>query len=836
MVKSCIKRSGRSGVCCNGRIMEKKTTGFPERPDNNGRKISVGYLLRESFDGRRGKTSGWEYTNLMSREDTRSPAGHVYDTTHTSCTALYKKFLRQENEKFTVDLRITVTGENAGSRISIQSGDAEAALLEISDNKLFYITYDPQKKIDSDLVSDLESDFVSDLVPGRLTGLRLAMDLEAGLLDIWVNGKITNKGKPFTTKARFADGIRFASVESGVSDFVVNAIEIYKGFSLYENLFITPGSEIPDNWEVSYSGDSLCDSYDYEPTFRGMEFTVFRLLNKAPGGFCRLESSFEIAGSGVYQFDFFLEDTADGFFTGVYGKSGTMEFYTKGGDLYFNSSAIGGETRVISPVREKVWYRIQLLLDSQNQCLTVNTNGFEAYSSRLSGDILEGAFSRIRIASSKEAVGNTCIDRICIKPMISRRSVPKPEILDTGDLIVNMQVCNLWREGTHFGWRVYTENFRNRKPILGWYDESDPEVADWEIKWALEHGIKSFMYCWYRPNITYKPFKQGRNEDQLWEGYFNSAFKKDLKFTVMLTNHATSNVGSSDDMLDNIMPYFIETFFKNPNYLKTSDNKPILYIYQMSELLKMFKDPAVEGSTGTPEDVRKMFDQMRNLTREAGFGGLVILGEYRGKDPSVIKKMSDCGYDYCFAYTWHPEYHNIRNEDMLAQIKDYMITQRNLFDEYGGTTQVIPNVSVAWDPTAWRLDFGQELGKTYTFDLEHLEALLKWARDDFGTPALDEGGTKIMMIDNWNEYGEGHYFLPAYGTPAYDLDEQGKAGGENVKKGKKGFGWLDCIRKVYGKDPFEHTDHWPLEEGFGPYDKWFPPAWDEEDVNADEHN
>ncbi len=36
-----------------------------------------------------------------------------------------------------------------------------------------------------------------------------------------------------------------------------------------------------------------------------------------------------------------------------------------------------------------------------------------------------------------------------------------------------------------------------RKPLLGYYDESNPEVVDWQIKWAVENGITGFLVDWY---------------------------------------------------------------------------------------------------------------------------------------------------------------------------------------------------------------------------------------------------------------------------------------------------------------------------------------------------
>jgi hypothetical protein len=798
-----------------------------KRPNNFGRKVSVGFLLREGFtQARRGKSSGWEYHNLISRE--HSPGGHVYDITQGGHTAMYKRFLCQEEENFTVDIRLETSGLNSGSQIAVKSGDEFVVLLEINRDNLYYVTEETPREA------------LATLTENQLTGLRIKIDLKNKNASILVNGITVLDNAALYKEISAADTIYFGSVDDGCTDYIVRAIEIYKGFVVYENLFHTLSTEIPEPWiyEYSGSGKSVCESYDYAPMAHGLEFTVFRLALTEPADSLKLGRYFSMSGSGVYEFDFYLEKSPEGFEVEFYGDSGYLGFFTKGGDLCFRSVASKSEAVLITGVKMRVWYRIQLLLDCEDRMLTINTNGFEAYSVAL-GDqasvitgnkLIEGEFSSLTFRLFPGSFGDVLVDRICVSPMLARREVPAPEIVDTKDLIVNMQVCNLWREGTHTGWRVYPGKYENRKPILGWYDEGDPEVADWEIKWALEHGIKSFMYCWYRPHNGPIPIKQGYLDEQLWSGYFNSRFKKDFNFTVMFTNHNVFNIESADDMIDNVMPYLIEVFFRNPNYLKTADNKPILYIYELRELLDKLGDPAVEGSRGTPADVRAMFDRMREVTKHAGFGGLVILGEYRGKDPEFIRKMSDAGYDYSFAYTWHPETKGMSHDAMLSQIKDYLNTQRKLYKEYGDTTQVIPNVSVAWDPTAWNLDYGRDPGTTFTFDLEHLEALLRFARDEFGTPVFADNKTKMIMIDNWNEYGEGHYFLPAYGTPAYDLDEHGKARGDHAKKGKKGFGWLDCIRRVYGASPFEHIDHWPLEEGFGPYDKWFPPAWEEEHI------
>jgi len=60
------------------------------------------------------------------------------------------------------------------------------------------------------------------------------------------------------------------------------------------------------------------------------------------------------------------------------------------------------------------------------------------------------------------------------------------------------------------------------------------------------------------------------------------------------------------------------------------------------------------------------------------------------------------------------------------------------------------------------------------------------------------------MLDNLNEWGEGHYILPHR---------------------EYGFGYLEAIREVFTDAPEPHLDILPEEVGLGPYDAphkaWF---------------
>jgi hypothetical protein len=55
----------------------------------------------------------------------------------------------------------------------------------------------------------------------------------------------------------------------------------------------------------------------------------------------------------------------------------------------------------------------------------------------------------------------------------------------------------------------------------------------------------------------------------------------------------------------------------------------------------------------------------------------------------------------------------------------------------------------------------------------------------------------MILLDNWNEWGEGHYIAPYR---------------------EYGFGYLDAVRDVFSDAPKEHVDLIPEDIGMGPYD------------------
>lgn len=581
--------------------------------------------------------------------------------------------------------------------------------------------------------------------------------------------------------------------------------------------------EQPSDWTYDDAAGVVTAHQFYGATEEN-EYNVFSLTNETAGQSVSLEHAMSREGDVSAEFMMLYEDDALSNFIGLRTEAGDLLGLSTGEGRALNLvQIVGGVTKSTPVVSEEnllegyepdMWYRALLKVNAEENTVALDLNGWSPIDPVALDEAFRGCTWSVFTAQSSTETTRFYVDNIHVYKTAPVSDVPALEPCDTGDTILTMQACTLWREGTHIGWAALDrEEMYYRKPILGWYDEGSAEVADWEIKFAVDHGINNFMYCWYREDTGRGPIQSSGYAEELWEGIFRSKYRDDIGFTLMYTNNdpLPSSYGY-DDFRDNLVPYWIETFFKNPNYTKTEDGKPIFYIYEPNHFIGQVGDLNGDGLS-TSADAKIALDDMRQQCIDAGFSGLYIATEYRGSQAANVQTIENCGYDAVFAYTWSPSGFNLTNDEVLSFTQDSMLKQRAAVQD-GESFQVIPNISKSWDPRGWS-DIGFNApSATYMYDLEHYRELSVWVKDVFGGAVVDGQGTKLVMLDNWNEFSEGHWLMPTYGTPSY-------------KSGRETFGYLDILREVFGTGEYEHTDYLPLEDGFGPYDTWYPVGWEQ---------
>jgi hypothetical protein len=351
-------------------------------------------------------------------------------------------------------------------------------------------------------------------------------------------------------------------------------------------------------------------------------------------------------------------------------------------------------------------------------------------------------------------------------------AVPPPDRVAT-DMLVGAIHCPLWEADRIDLWRGVLRH-PERLPALGLYAQEDPQVAEWEAKWALEHGISFFVYCWYRDGQG--GAVQARFSRGLHDGLFKSRVAETMPFAILWENQAQGVGGVADerDLLDNLMPSWIETFFKRPNYL-VIDGKPVLFIYETECFIR---------DLGGPEQAARAIEAMRAACRAAGFAGLTLLGEHRGFVPATLDRMRDVGVDASFAYCWYLS----GSPDPDAAVAGQLAAIRAVGDR--GVLPQVVTVSQGW--SGWH-----DEGSVWSVPPDRFERLLREAKAIAAAAPRDSLASRMILLDNWNEWSEGHFIAPCR---------------------QHGFGYLDAVRRVFARDHADHVDLVPEDVGLGPYD------------------
>jgi hypothetical protein len=155
------------------------------------------------------------------------------------------------------------------------------------------------------------------------------------------------------------------------------------------------------------------------------------------------------------------------------------------------------------------------------------------------------------------------------------------------------------------------------------------------------------------------------------------------------------------------------------------------------------------------------------------------------RDDLVSKGRYCLGLDYTFAYCWHVQGNPSPQQAIAAQLDSINKTRR-----LGILPQVV-TVSQGW--SGWR-----DEGSIWKIPPAQYKELLEKAKAVIRTFPATQLGSRMILLDNWNEWSEGHYLAPHR---------------------EYGFGYLDAVREVFSDAPKDHVDLLPKDMGMGPYDQ-----------------
>lgn len=438
-----------------------------------------------------------------------------------------------------------------------------------------------------------------------------------------------------------------------------------------------------------------------------------------------------------------LDKKSDGF---IVNMGDGISIKTKDGDLCYKNSA-GQYVPFYTGYCSDVVYTMRVNANYATNCFDVYING----TLRLANAPMTSAnYGYIEFTADPGTETKTVFDNVEVYERIPEPDdyVEEPIVADSPQLL-GMISCSLWEIGQQSNWPCITA-YKERTPYLGYYDGNSVEVADWETKWMAEHGIDFRMYCWFN-NTQDIPLNTASMRDYEY-GKRYSKYKSKVKDVVMLENWS-STLPNLENFKKYTLPNIIEVLFKDDNYLKI-DNKPVISVYSVAKL---------ETQVGK-ENVNLFIQTIKDACVAEGFDGAYVM---------AVNGGSEYNFDAYHVYHYGDSSGNVSVQ--TSSMERNKVTFDNKF---------IPTVVQGWDPEPW----DQPKGKFVTVD--EFRDLCYWVRDKY-QPSLpsDSDARKIVIFDNWNEFGEGHILSPInYG----------------------GFGYLDAIREVFTTGG-EHEDKIPTE-------------------------
>ncbi len=730
------------------------------------RDMDTGHLLNCSFRAIRPYPwkpphpllTGWESdgTGGVWESSPKGPLGDQFgfhvdwfrlrDTSSRQAVTIKHQIARQAAGEITLEFRFKLAARMDGASWQLRDLEQPAVSLVTSGTSLCY----------QDSKGELKP--IQAYEPDHEYGVKVVVDLDIGSASIYVDGRLRSSRIPLLHAVKTLDYVLVKTGDAATGDLYVNPVNIYKGYNLLETFLSSAQGPVPAGWRTGGTGQAAAE------TFRCAARPDILSLKLAGAEASREFRS--IDRKAVFAFRFLTPAKTETLAELRSGNAAVVSVATRNGHL----GVVDEKGRFIPVVKDYVanlWYDVKLIVDPRAGKAAMCVNGKPA-GSDVPCRATSAALDNVRFAADDPSQA-MWVDDIKVYPWRDDPAdyVPEPTPRPSKDHLVGVISCSLWKEGDSYaGWDYIRTHADKRKPYLGWYDEGKREVADWEIKWQVEHGIDFEQYCWYRPNDAVgQPIKEGVLEQGIREGLFNAKYSQLKKFTIMYTNQGAGRT-NPDDWKRHLIPYWIEYFFKDPRYLKV-DGKPVFAIYQHDAFLADFG-----GESGAAGAIA----ELREACKAAGLKGCIVLMELRNSDKKTMSLMKAFGVDYCFAYTWYTNSANAQRKAMLAQ--------KAAAESVG--LGMLPSTSVGWDRAAWMGDPG-----TSMVPVEAFRDLLRWTKDEFmpSFPA-DSLGRRLVLMPNWNEFGEGHFIMPSACA---------------------GFGYVDAVRDVFTEGG-AHEDAVPTEK------------------------
>jgi hypothetical protein len=302
--------------------------------------------------------------------------------------------------------------------------------------------------------------------------------------------------------------------------------------------------------------------------------------------------------------------------------------------------------------------------------------------------------------------------------------------------------------------------YQDRQPLSGWRDDNTCAVEQ-QLVWAHNSGIDFFVFDWYFNPTSVEPASV---ED------LNSAInithalpdRHGMQYAILYVDSDPFVVGPAD-WTAAVGQW--TGYFNDPAYALVN-GKPLFIVIDMGSMRQAF---------GSSAAVVGAFDQLRAAAKAQGFPGVYIVGGLYVPDgtsgqsssfPDLSISQAD-GYDavsmYGYAFVPPPI-------DGMLSFSTLSDTGKWIWDQVGVKSPVplIPTAMDGWDPRPWdeREGLTNDMmwySRTPQDVATFVNDAITWAESHPKFRVEPSPTAPMVLIEAWNELGEGSYMVPTVG-------------------------------------------------------------------------
>jgi len=715
LATNSIKRSETAAIINRVALPENRQVKTLKEYDRKEAKYLIdNFTMVRAVRNRSMIASGWRYENTVNA---------IVDTEDKSSNSLVDM---SNNGHVAMHRDITTVSKGVVELEAMYSCDAPAysmILTDINGNNMFTLKADK----DGNYFAIGDTEQAVDFKHERMSLLTyFVFDLDSRTAKIVIDGK--DIGTYYmSSSATDISRLTFSTSDETTGTLTVTEVYMYADYILNDEFRITNYNSAPYGWNVE-------GNVTVQKQVSDLDTHSVRINNNGTA----VKSFEKVSGSFVYETFVKVPQNQE---LNLALKSGSENAVSVS---VCNGKITSGNEHV-RDYNPNIWQLVRIEGDTQSGTALIKINGKDCITVPLTASYIDS------VLISANGQGNAYFDDVELYYTYDYPDYcPEPVPVTDDEWYVGMSVCSLWREGTHYGWDCITP-YDEATPVLGYYDEGLPEVADWEIKMLVEHGYDFQHFCWYVGNAN-DGIKEPRLGDALHNGYFNAKYSHMQDFMIMWENNGYS-FKTVSDFKTKVWDYWCDWYFSDDRYF-TIDNKPVLTIYQYQKFVD-----SLEGESSAIEVIKFMREDIKKL----GYDDMIILICNSSSSSASNQAFKRLGADATMCYNFGENSYNA----------SFQINCLNAAMG-AGHISLMPSISVGFNDIGWTET------RTPNATPEVYKQVLEWSKDSY-MPRIakkenESWKSHLVFSNTWNEYGEGHYMMPT-----------------NLNK----FGYMDAVRSVF---------------------------------------